>query len=168
MKNIHPCLSSSNGTCTPCCVCVCVYSEARSDGMKPCGEVGSKRCLWVRGKSSTEKAEGFFQNLQVTPHNPIIDHRVAPSQCPAHSSRILVLQLHLHTPSSHRWKTQLRPTWQYPSSREAELGSHFKRQPCCYYKKIEGKKMNPYQQILYKNQSMKKSSIPTLYTLCTL
>lgn len=26
--------------------------------------------------------------------------------------------------------------------------------------------MNPYQQILYKNHSMKRSSIQTLYTLC--
>lgn len=67
----------------------------------------------------------------------------------SHGATILVSLLHPRlsnpcTGSSHHavGEGNSRPTWQHPSSQEAELGSHLKIQPCYYYKN-RWNKMNP-------------------------
>lgn len=146
------------------CVCVCVVS----DRMKHHSRVG--KALWVRSKSSTERGHRilleFLGDRWANPNGSHGAVLLRPYWVLYPSQPHLVFQIHLHAPSTHRWETD--NSGLHPSAQEAELGSHLKRQPCCYYKNRGGKKMNPYQQILYKNHSMKRSSIQTLYTLCTL
>lgn len=79
---------------------------------------------------------------------------LSPLPCPClvlcFQGQILVLRTHPHAPPLNGERRQLRPVWLNPSSQKAELGSCFKRQPCCYYKNRGGKNesitINPLQK----------------------